>query len=53
MNAIWIVVGLGLAIVVSTLVALWRRTDQVEEMGAVSHQWLAEHRHGTIQDSPR
>jgi hypothetical protein len=53
MNAIWIVVGLGLAIVVSALIALWRWTDQLEEMGAVSHQWLAEHRHGTIRDSPR
>jgi hypothetical protein len=53
MNALWIAVGLGLAIVVSAFVALWRGTDQVEEMGAVSHQWLAEHRHGTIRDSTR
>ena len=53
MNSIWIVAGLGLAIVVSTLVTLWRRADQVDEMGVVSHQWLAEHRHATIQDSHR
>lgn len=51
MDTVWIVVGLGLAIVVSAFLALWRRTDRLEEMGAVSHQWLAEHRHGTIRDS--
>jgi hypothetical protein len=53
MNAVWIVAGLGIAIVVSTFITLWRGTDRLEEMGAVSHQWLAEHRYGTIRDSPR
>ena len=53
MNPVWIVVGLGLAIVVIARVTSWRRGGQPADLGSVSHQWIAEHRLGSGQDSRR
>ncbi len=52
MTAIWIVAGLALAVVASIL-AFRVRTDRSADMGAVSHQWITEHRLGTNQDPRR
>ena len=52
MSAIWLVVGLGLAAGIVGLVSAWQRGDQRRDMGAVSSQWIAEHRMGS-DDSRR
>jgi hypothetical protein len=52
MSAVWVVVGLGVAGAIVALVA-WRRSDHAADLGAVSHQWIAEHRMGTGEDSRR
>ena len=47
---VWFVVGAG---VVAALVALWvawSRTDRHADLGAVSSQWIAEHRLGQGHD---
>ena len=54
MNMEWIVIlGLGLAGGIAALATSWRRGDRTADMGAVSHQWIAEHRLGSGQDSRR
>ena len=53
MTTVWVVIGLTVAAAVVGLVAFWRRSDQPADMGAVSHQWIAEHRLGSGQDSRR
>ena len=53
MSAIWLVVGLGLAAGVVALVSAWQRGDERADMGAVSSQWIAEHRMGSGDDSRR
>ena len=53
MNTVWVVIGLGLGGAVVALVVSWRRGGQPEDLGAVSHQWIAEHRLGSNQDSRR
>jgi hypothetical protein len=45
-KTIWVVIGLGLVVAVAALLASWRRGSDAADMGAVSHQWLIEHRHG-------
>jgi hypothetical protein len=52
MTSAWVVlVGLGLA--ATSIFWFWRRADQTQDLGAVSHQWISEHRLGTSQDSRR
>ena len=45
MNTLWFVGGAGLIGVVVAMLASWSRGRQ-SDMGAVSHQWIAEHRLG-------
>ena len=45
--------GLGLAAGIIGLVSAWQRGDQRKDMGAVSSQWIAEHRMGSGDDSRR
>jgi hypothetical protein len=52
-NTVWVVVGLALAAGVVGLFTSWRRGDESADMGAVSHQWLMEHRLGPERDSRR
>jgi hypothetical protein len=52
-NAIWVVVGLGVVGGIVTLVSMWQRGDQGTDMGAVSSQWISEHRLGQNNDSRR
>jgi hypothetical protein len=53
MSSTWVVlVGLGLA-ATTIFLGFWRRADQTQDLGAVSNQWIAEHRLGTSQDSRR
>jgi len=51
-SAIWIAIGVGLAACIVVLVTLWQRGGQRADMGAVSSQWIAEHRMGS-DDSRR
>ena len=53
MNTVWVLVGLALVGGVVALVTSWRRGDDSTDMGAVSHQWLMEHRLGPGHDSRR
>jgi hypothetical protein len=53
MNTVWILVGLALAGVVLAIVTAWRRSDRLADLGAVSHQWIAEHRAASGPDSRR
>ena len=46
MNTIWVVVGLCVAGAVVALFTSWQRRDEHSDLGAVSHQWIAEHRMG-------
>jgi hypothetical protein len=52
MTVVWIVAGLALAAAASVL-TFRARADRSADMGAVSHQWIAEHRLGTSQDTRR
>jgi uncharacterized membrane protein len=45
-NTVWVLVGLGLLVAVVALITSWRRGSDASDMGAVSHQWLMEHRLG-------
>jgi hypothetical protein len=47
----WVVVGVGFAGGVFAMIALWRQSDRPKDLGAVSHQWIAEHRMGSGPDS--
>jgi hypothetical protein len=53
MSTVWVVLALCVAGVVAALISSWRRTDLTSDLGAVSHQWLAEHRLGSGHDSRR
>ena len=53
MNAGWIVLGLGIAVVVLMVAASWRRRAYDVDLGSVSHQWLAEQRMGQRHDPQR
>ena len=46
MNTVWVVIGLALVAAVAGLITSWRRGSDDADMGAVSHQWLMEHRLG-------
>jgi hypothetical protein len=43
-NTVWIVVGLAVVGVVIALVTAWQRRDPHADLGAVSNQWISEHR---------
>ena len=51
MNTIWILASVAIVGIISALVLSWHRYHRDEDMGAVSHQWIAEHRLGHINDS--
>ena len=51
MNTIWILASVAVVGIVSALVLSWQRHHRDQDMGAVSHQWIAEHRLGHINDS--
>ena len=53
MSAIWVVVGLGIVAAIVAVISLWQRGDQRTDMGAVSSQWISEHRLGQNNDSRR
>jgi hypothetical protein len=50
---VWIVVGLGVACALVALVISRRRRDPFDDLGAVSHQWIAEQRLGQSNDPRR
>jgi hypothetical protein len=52
-NTIWVVVGIGLVTGVVALISAWHRGAERADMGAVSSQWIAEHRLGAGNDSRR
>jgi hypothetical protein len=52
-SAIWLVVGLGLAAGLVAIVSALQRGGDRADMGAVSSQWIAEHRRGSGDDSRR
>jgi hypothetical protein len=51
-NTLWFVGGAGIVGVVVAFLTSWSRGRQ-SDMGAVSHQWIAEHRLGQGQDLRR
>jgi heme exporter protein D len=53
MSAVWIAVGLGVAIVVVVAILSWRRRQYVADLGTVSTQWMAEQRLHAQHDSQR
>ena len=49
MNAVWLVGGAGAIFAIVVLLRSWQRRSGPEDMGAVSHQWISEHRpHGPV-----
>jgi len=52
-STLLIVAGLGVLGVVVTGLTLWYRASQVDELGSVSHTWIAELRAGDPYDSSR
>lgn len=44
MITVWVVVGLAVVGVVIALVTSWQRRDPNGDLGAVSNQWISEHR---------
>jgi hypothetical protein len=53
MTTVWVALALGIAGVFFALVTTWRRRSHPTDLGAVSHQWIAEHRAASGQDSRR
>jgi hypothetical protein len=49
----WVVIGLVIAGVAIKLITFWRRPAHFADLGSVSHQWIAEHRLGSGEDSRR
>jgi hypothetical protein len=52
-NPAWGVAAVLAIAAVVALVTSWRRGDRQTDLGAVSHQWIAEHRLNPEQDSRR
>jgi LPXTG-motif cell wall-anchored protein len=50
---VWIVVGLVIAGALAALIFSRRRRDPFDDLGAVSHQWIAEQRLGQSNDLRR
>ena len=53
MNALWIVVGIGIVGGLAKRIAWHHERRSPSELGFVSHQWLAEHRLSQISDPQR
>ena len=53
MNTVWTLAALGLVAAVIALINGWRRGHAPQNLGAVSDQWISEHRLGTTQDTRR
>ncbi len=53
MNTVWVLLGLGIVGAGIALVSALQRGDQRTDLGAVSNQWISEHRLGQGQDSRR
>ncbi|MEO8258984.1 MAG: hypothetical protein ABI868_16680 [Acidobacteriota bacterium] len=53
MNTVWVALALAVLAVVIVLLSSWRRRTHPADLGAVSHQWIAEHRAASGQDSRR
>jgi hypothetical protein len=53
MTSMWFAVALGAVGAVVALVVVWSRTDRHADLGAVSSQWIAEHRLGQGHDGRR
>ena len=53
MNAVWIVVAVGVAGGLVARFMSWRRAALPSDLGVVSRQWLAEHQLDSTQDSQR
>jgi hypothetical protein len=51
-NTVWVVMGLSVAGALVAAFASWRRGADVD-LGAVSHQWISEHRLGHGEDARR
>ena len=51
MNTLWILASVAILGVVAALVLSWQRYHRDQDLGAVSDQWIAEHRLGRINDS--
>jgi len=51
-TTVWIALGLAILAAVIALVVSWRRADRPTDLGAVSDQWISEHRLGS-EDSRR
>jgi len=47
---LWVVVGAGVVAAVVGLIVAWTRADRETDLGAVSSQWIAEHRLGQGHD---
>jgi hypothetical protein len=48
-----VIVFLAVAGAIVALASFWRRGAHAADLGAVSHQWIAEHRLGSGEDSRR
>ena len=46
MITLWIFVVVVVAGAVAMFATAWHRPDRIADLGAVSHQWIAEHRFG-------
>jgi hypothetical protein len=53
MNTVLVIAGVGIAAAIVALVTSWSRGGNTADLGAVSNQWIAEHRLGSGQDSRR
>ncbi len=53
MNALWIVVGIGIFGVLANRLAWAYERGRQSDLGFVSHQWLAEHRLSQLSDPQR
>jgi len=53
MNAVWLVSGAGAIFAIVAFLRVWQRRSGPEDLGAVSHQWVTEHRLGHPNDSRR
>jgi len=52
-NTVWIVCGIAVAAVIIVFLRLWQKREEPSDMGAVSNQWVAEHRLGQLDDRQR
>jgi hypothetical protein len=52
-NALWIIIGLGIVGAAVALISSWKSGGGQADLGAVSSQWISEHRLGHDQDSRR